>query len=174
MKKQKFKEIINKTLDNLQYFARDINLTEEIIDCYKKGMIIRERAFTDASSQIGGMVTNCRYAILSNHMADFSSYENNTNWGLCVAQRDSHFEVLDVFKQGDKTQILLLHLPDNDWKLFYNFYVFFEGLNIVKNARELFAKLILEPPIKELSSSEWLDRCSFTLGLDDNNVPFDL
>ena len=59
-----------------------------------------------------GMVTSHRYAILSNHMGDFREYEHGTNWGLFVAKH-SHFKVIDIYEYNGKTQILLLHLPDD-------------------------------------------------------------
>lgn len=52
-------------------------------------------------------------------MLDISEYEQGTNWGLCVADHESRFKVLDVYEYEGKTQITLLHLLDDDrWRIF--------------------------------------------------------
>jgi len=65
---QKFQEVINKNYPGLQMFVRDVNLPSHIIAKYKAYEIIPEKAYVDASARVGGRVTNCRYAIVSNHM----------------------------------------------------------------------------------------------------------
>ena len=89
-----FNNVINRTLSGLQMFVRDVNLPEEIASKYKAGMLIHELGYTDASHRVCGMVTSHRFMILSNHMADLASFEQGTNWGLCVAQKGAHFLVL--------------------------------------------------------------------------------
>ena len=99
-------------------FARDVDLPSGLAEKYKAGMIIREKGFTDATIRFGGMVTSCRYVILSNHMKNMSILENGTNWGLHVANKDAHFKVLGLHTHAGKTGIFLLHLPDDEsWKL---------------------------------------------------------
>ena len=72
-------QIANKTYPGLGIYVRDINLPKHLADKYTKGLIIREKAFTDASNRVMGMVTTHRYLILSNHMANLSSFEHGTN-----------------------------------------------------------------------------------------------
>ena len=116
-----YEKIINATFPGLTMFVRDVNLNIVCAQTYQAGMIIRERGFTDASRRVMGMVTTHRFAILSNQMMDLSLLEHGTGWGLCVAQAGSHFKVLDVYETQGKTQILLLHLPDDDrWRVFEN------------------------------------------------------
>ena len=98
-------QAINDMLPGLANHVRDVNLDPKIAELYKPGIILREKAFVDASRRVGGMVTTHRFAILSNHMADFTQFERDTNWGLCVAQRESHFKVMDVYEYNGKTQI---------------------------------------------------------------------
>ena len=117
----KIETLINEILPGLSMYVRDVNLDSRIAAKYKPGMIIREKGFTDASNRVMGMITTHRYAILSNHMADLREYEHDTNWGLFVAKNNSHFKVLDIYEFQGKTQILLLHLPDdNRWSMFEN------------------------------------------------------
>ena len=83
---KKMEELMNEMLPGLQLFARDINLTPEEAAKFKVGMIVRNAAFTDATSRVGGMVTTHRFSILSNHLFDLSKAEHDTNWGLHVAK----------------------------------------------------------------------------------------
>ncbi len=128
-------------------------------------MIIKERAFTDASKRGGGIITSHRYAILSNRYLDASEFEKGTNWGLCIMQLGSYFKVLDVFKQKGKTQIQLLHLPEGHWSAFINFETNLDE-QLVLYARERFNKLLTAALVVELTTDSWLKRCSFPFGMD--------
>ncbi len=167
-------ELANKTFPGLKMFVRDVNLPDTIASKYKQGMIIREKGLTDTSVRVTGMITTHRYSILSNHMRDLRFNEKTINWGLCVATADSYFKVLDTYQYGNKTQILLLHLPeDEDWKLFQNIVFSLES-DLIKTSRESFKNKCNEAPIPELATEEWLSRCAFPLGMDDNGNFFEL
>lgn len=106
-------------LPGLTNHVRDVNLDPEVAALYKPGMIIRDKAFIGASKRVGGLATTHRFSIFSNHMVDISEYEQGTNWGLCVADHESRFKVLDVYEYEGKTQITLIHLLDDDrWRIF--------------------------------------------------------
>ena len=169
-----FEKTINEILPGLTMFVRDVNLSPQCAERYHNDLIIKERGFTDASARVMGMKTSHRFAILSNHMANLSAMENGTNWGLFVAQRDSHFLVLDVYDYFDMTQILLLHLPDDErWKLFQNVHCnVFDDL--VGMCRQRFENKCELEVIPELATDEWLKRCAFPLGMDENGNLFDL
>lgn len=165
---------INDILPGLTMYVRDVNLPPEIAEKYKPGMIIMERGFTDASNRVMGMVTSHRFSILSNHMADFREFEHGTNWGLFVAQRNAHFKVIDVYEYQGKTQILLLHLPDDSrWKLFRNFKMSIEDF-FIGDCRNRFEVKSVQIPVPELSKDDWLARCAFPLGMDHSGNFFDL
>ncbi|MDD6385961.1 MAG: hypothetical protein PUF91_01920 [Lactobacillus delbrueckii] len=167
-----FNKVINSTVSGLQMFVRDVNLPKEIAGKYKTGMLIHELGYTDASHRVGGMITSHRFTILSNHMADLASFEQGTNWGLCVAQRGAHFLVLDVYEAEGHTQISLLHLPDDQWQIFEQ--VNFQMDSLVSNVREIFEKNLSSAPIPELTTADWLRRCAAPLGIADNGAPFPL
>lgn len=112
--------VIETTFANASRYVRDANLDEKLAGKYEIGQIIHEKAFVDASNRIGGMTTTHRYLILSGYMADFSRFEEDTNWGLHVAKRGSNFKVVDIYTLGDKTQILLLQLPEGFEEVFEN------------------------------------------------------
>lgn len=168
----KIETLINEILPGLSMYVRDVNLDSRIAAKYKPGMIIREKGFTDASNRVMGMITTHRYAILSNHMADMREYEHDTNWGLFVAKNNSHFKVLDVYEFQGKTQILLLHLPDdNRWKMFENMRLSIED-EFVPDCRKRFENKSCGEVIPELATEVWLDRCSFPIGMSDEGEFF--
>ena len=69
---QQLEQLMNEMLPGLQLFARDINLTPEEASKFQVGQIVRNAAFTDATSRVGGMVTTHRFSILSNHLFDLT------------------------------------------------------------------------------------------------------
>ncbi len=169
-----FEQTINEILSGLTMYVRDVNLPKRLAEKYVPDTIILERGFTDASSRVMGMKTTHRFAILSNHMGDLSAYEHGTNWGLFVAASSSHFLVLDKYEYHGKTQIILLHLPnDKRWKLFQNVKINFLD-DVVKDTRKKFENKCEQEVIPELATDEWLDRCSAPLGMDDEGNLFDL
>ena len=135
-------------------FARDVNLPPELAEKYKAGMIIREKGFTDTTIRFGGMVTSCRYVILSNHMKNLAMLENGTNWGLHVANKDAHFKVLGQVTYNGKTGIFLLHLPDDEtWKA-YQTIEFSLDKELYEKAVSRFQAKALDAPIPELAARE--------------------
>jgi len=165
--------LINEILPGLTMYVRDVNLHPELAAKYRAGMIIREKGFTDASNRVMGMLTTHRYAILSNHMGDMREYEHDTNWGLFVAKNNSHFKVLDVYEYQGKTQILLLHLPDdNRWSMFENVKLSIED-DFIPDCRKRFENKCMADVIPELATELWLDRCKFPVGMSDDGEFFD-
>lgn len=169
-----FEETINEILPGLTVYVRDVNLPKELEEKYIPDTIILEPGFTDASARVMGMKTTHRFAILSNHMKDFSQFEHDTNWGLFVANCNSHFLILDKYEYHGKTQIMLLHLPnDKRWKLFENVKINVLD-NVIRETRQRFENKCEQEVIPELATDEWLDRCSAPLGMNDNGDLFDL
>ena len=169
-----YNNVINEILPGLTMYVRDVNLPAACADKYKPQTIIMERGFTDASCRVMGMVTTHRYAILSNHMKDFSEFEHGTNWGLFVALNNAHFKVLDVYEYQGHTQILLLHLPDDSrWKLFQNVKLSIED-ELIEDSRKRFEKKSSQEPVPELAKEDWLARCSAPIGMNYEGELFDL
>ena len=165
---------INEILPGLTMYVRDVNLAPELAANYEPQTIIMERGYTDASCRVMGMITTHRFAILSNHMADFSEYEHDTNWGLFIARHNAHFKVLDIYEYQGKTQILLLHLPDDSrWKMFENVKLSVEE-QFIEDSRKRFENKSVQDPVPELVTEEWLARCSAPLGMNDAGEFFDL
>lgn len=160
------------TYENSGLFVHDINLPEDFAEKYEIGALIKEKGFVDMTNRIGQMTTSHRYAIITNHVADFSQFEHGTNWGLHTAATNSKFKVLDVYTYKGKTQILLIHLIDN-------LEDFFKDNNTIDSeyvdkARRIFEESFEKEIIEEVNSDEWLDRCSFPIGLDNEGNLWDL
>jgi len=158
-------EVYKATYEGSGLFVHDINLPEEFAVKYEIGDIIKERGFVDMTNRIGQMTTSHRYAIISNHVADLSQFENSTKWNLHTAAAGSKFKVLDNYTYNGKTQILLLHLVDG----LEEFFVDDSTINMeyVQNARKIFEESFENQVIPEVNSDEWLERCSFPIGMDD-------
>ncbi|MBO5151328.1 MAG: DUF1768 domain-containing protein [Methanobrevibacter sp.] len=157
--------VVSSTLNQSKFFARDCNLSDELADKYEIGQVITEKAFVDATDKIGGMATTHRYLILSNSMADLSQFEKDTDWGIHTAKANSKFKVLDICKMNDKTQILLLQLPDG----FEDAFSISNELiaQRIEYSRKLFKNCLSKKIVKEVSGDDWLERVSFPLGMDD-------
>lgn len=172
--KELINQIANKTYPGLAIFVRDVNLPQKFAEKYTPGLIIREKMFTDTSNRVMGMVTTHRYMILSNHMANLSFFEHDTNWGLHVANRDSHFKVLGTHMYKGKMAIVLLHLPDDpSWEI-YKQCEFSMDETIYKMAIERFEKKCEMPPVAELTTQEWLARCRLPIGMNDDGILWDI
>ncbi len=148
---------------------RDANLPYEIMHKYQKGMIIRERAFVDASAVVGGFLANHRYMILSNHMHMLPTPDKE--WALCVANKDSRFLVLGKAEGKGKRVTVLLHLKNDTWQLFKSIDMsIFQ--NLLNDCYNSFKECIDKEPFPSVSAEEWLARCQFPIGMSDNGEFF--
>ena len=161
-----YEAIANSMYPGIRMFARDVNLTVGLAEKYTAGKIVCEKGFTDASCRFMGMGTTHRFVILSNHMADFSRFEQGTNWGLFVAQAGAHFKVLGQHTESGRTGIFLLHLPDDEnWKV-YKDTEFSIDEELFRMAVKRFAEKCVLPAIPELMTEEWQERCRSPLGMN--------
>ena len=163
-------QVVRTILHGSSRYVRDIDLKEGLAEKYEAGQILTERAFVDATDKIGGMKTTHRYLILSQFLKDFSQFEQGTDWGLHVGNRDSRFKVLDVYAHEGKTQIVLLHLPDGFDEAFENTTDL--ERKMVAELREEFAKTLKMDPVAEVNTPEWLERVSFPIGMSDEGEFF--
>ena len=61
MTKEELEAIADSVYPGIALFARDVNLPPVLAQRYTKGLVIREKAFTDATSRFMGMVTTHRF-----------------------------------------------------------------------------------------------------------------
>ena len=161
---EQIEKIMQQTFAGLSLFYRDTNLSDEHLSVYKPGMILRENGMTDASYRGGGMITKHRFLIASAHAKNAAMFEHGTNWGLVILKPGSFFKVLDVFESGGKTQITLLHVPDEGVDLFAQAKTNIEE-DIVEKTRKSFQEKLATPPVPELTTEEWLGRTQHPVGL---------
>lgn len=162
MNNKELEEIINKVYPRTIHYVRDVDFNEDVINCYKVDDIIYERAFIDCTPKIGLLTKNVRYSILSSYASDFSHFEEDTNWGLHVINKNSCFKVLDVYKVDGKTLITLLHIPLEYSDLFSNIKINLDETLIEKTRKRFKECLTCEK--KEELDDKWYERLSFPIG----------
>lgn len=167
-------DLANLVFSGMKRYTRDVNLKPDQFNQYKVGQVLIEKGFTDASAYFEGMVTTHRFTIISNHMSDLSEFEHGTGWGLHVATSGSHFKVLDIYQYKGKTQILLLHLPnDYRWRFYIN-ATFPQECALIDVSRDSFKMKAFKNARSSLTTEDWLKRCQFPIGMSDEAVLFEL
>lgn len=172
MKNKRIKETLNETFSDLKLFYRDTNLTDNLIEKYKVGQIIKEKGFTDMTSIGGGLSGNLRYLIASANAKDISKFNpDSAKIGHFLLDEIAFFKVLDIQKIGNKTQVFLLHIPDNSLSLFKNSTSNLEE-EIREKARQKFSSKINAPLIPELQTESWKERIKSPIGMNDQGEMF--
>lgn len=177
--KQYFQEIINWTLTGLTFYYRDCELSHNIINKYKKGLIFRSATFVDCSSVAGFPTTNCRFIFASSKGIPLYQLNPETEkWRLCTINANSCFKVLDVYVSNGITQILVLHIPAKGLEIFENIEISIGANNlfdeIIEKSRKSLEDKLNRKIILEFEDIEWIKRTEFPIGLDSNNDFFPL
>lgn len=163
---QQIQAIINETFPGLSFFYRDTNLTDEQIAKYHVGQILKMPGFTDMSYKGGGLTTNFRYLIASAFGKNLSAFDPNAaKFGLIMLTSDAYFKVLDIYKIGGKTQMLLLNIPASAVDFFKNATTNIEE-DVKNKARQRFDQLANAEGVPELQTPEWLLRTSMPIGMN--------
>lgn len=172
MKNKRIKEILDETFSDLKLFYRDTNLPENLISNYKIGQIIKEKGFTDMTSMGGGIFGNLRYLIASANAKDLSKFNpDSSKTGHFLLDEISFFKVLDIQKIENKTQVFLIHIPDNSLSLFKNSTSNLEE-EISEKARQKFTAKVNAPLIPELQTENWKERTKSHIGMNDQGEMF--
>ncbi|CAD0003216.1 hypothetical protein [Flavobacterium salmonis] len=172
MKNKRIKETLDETFSDLKLFYRDTNLTDTLIENYKVGQIIKEKGFTDMTSMGGGLSGNLRYLIASANAKDISKFNpDSSKIGHFLLDEISFFKVLYIQKSENKTQIFLLHIPDNALSLFKNSTSNIEE-EIIEKAKQKFNAKINSPLIPELQTENWKERTKSPIGMSNNGELF--
>lgn len=167
MNTERIQEIYNRTFPGLRFFYRDTAIPEHLISKYEIGQILMEPRNTDMSSKGGGLTTNCRYLIASAHAKDLSAlHPDDAELGHFVLPSRTFFKVLDIYKVGDQTQILVLEIPEAAVDFFETTNSNIEE-NVIQKARENFETKLNAEPIAELQPQEWKERTEQPIGMDD-------
>ena len=172
MDNQKIEAIFNETFPGLTFYYRDTNLSDELISNYHVGQILKARGFTDMSYKGGGLTSNFRYMIASARGKDLSAFDPNAaRFGHIVLTSDAFFKVLDVYQIGDKTQVLLLNIPEHAVDFFKNATTNIEE-DITNKARQRFEQLVNAEPVEVLQVPEWALRTRLPVGMSEAGEMF--
>lgn len=172
MKNTRLKAIYNETFSGLKLFYRDTTLSDDLISNYRTGQIIQEKGFTDMTSIGGGLSGNLRYLIASAHPKDLSKFNpDSAKIGHFLLDTIAYFKVLDVYKIQNKTQVLLLNIPDNALLLLKNSTSNLEE-EIIEKARKKFSDKIDLDLIPELQTESWKQRTKPPIGMNDDGELF--
>ena len=162
----------NNTFPNSKVYYRDCNLKKELISKYTIGQILMERGFTDMSSIADGLALNFRYVIASNNASNMGQINPKlAKYGFHVLPSSSYYKVLDIYKIGSKTQIILLNFNVKYIKTFSSYSSNIEQ-EIVEKIRHKFNTKVNAIPNELLSQKEWVDRTRFPIGMSDSGELF--
>lgn len=172
MKNSRIESIFNETFSGLKLFYRDTTLPENLIANYKVGQIIKERAFTDMTRLGGGISGNLRYLIASADAKDLSVFNpESAKIGHYLLSSNTFFKVLDIREDDHKTQIFLLHIPENSIPLFKNSTSNIEE-EIIEKAKKRFREKIDAALIPELQTEDWKQRTHLPIGMSETGELF--
>lgn len=172
MEKEQIEEIFNQTFADLAIFYRDSNIDTNLVSKYQVGQILLERGFTDMSYKRGGIVSDVRYLIASANAKDLSVIDpSSTQFGHVVLTSGSYFKVLDIYKKGNKTQIVLLNIPPIAIELFGKSSYNIEE-DIIKKGRVDFETAVELEILPQLQTPEWKQRIDFPIGMSDEGEFF--
>lgn len=168
---EQVEEIANWTLSGLTMYYRDSQLSEHESCKYSVGQIFRSNTFVDVSNFAGKLTKNCRFIFATNKAAPLYQINPATEkWKLHTINANSYFKVLDIYKNGDKTQFFLLHIPAKGIDFFRSTVLRLGGNNleeqIIEKSRVSFNQKMEMNVIPELEEQEWVHRTSFPIGLD--------
>lgn len=176
---EQIEEIVNWTLSGLTMYYRDTQLSDDIIEKYEIGQIIRSQTFVDVSNFAGKLTKNCRFIFATNKAAPLYQINPDTEkWKLHTINANSYFKVLDIYQKEGKTQFFLLHIPARGIDFYRNTVLKLGGDNleqqIIQKSRISFDQKMGIAIVPELEEQEWINRTNFPIGLDNKNNPFPL
>lgn len=167
MDKINIEEAYNETFSGLTMFYRDCELKKNLISRYEIDQIIMERGFTDVSSFAEGLEKNLRYAIASNKALNMGQINPDVaKFGFNLISAPSYYKVLDIYKIGEQTQILLLHFEEKFLEIFKSTKTNIEE-KVVGMGKASFDKKIQMKPSEILNGKEWTERTQFPIGMTD-------
>ena len=164
----------------IYFYYRDTDADINVKKLYKRGMIVRNHCFLDASSHLLRPVHKIRFMIASHSHIENKDYIkvyqeriHSSKYRGAVIPKDAYFVVMDVFVYMGVTQILLLSVPEYFAELVQKHDVSLkrmrircEGMDLKQFARaDLVAKMGENVHGNSLSDY-WVNAMSHPIGLD--------
>ena len=149
-----------------RFHYRDADLAPAAIEQYRVGLLFRERTLCDATYKFGGLAGTTRFLVISAQAMNVDAMSSHPEWGLCLLPANALFKVIDIHREGGKSQITVLHVPA-DFEPFFRSDEAqrFESL-LVPQTRQDFADALRQAPLSELMTSDWRERTAWPLGTD--------
>lgn len=167
--KETMERVMNLTYPGLLLINRDTAMRHQQ-DSYAPGLIIYEPRELIGSALEGGVMGSHRFAILSNRIA---MPEVDSDQAPRAIAPGAHFKVLDIYRKLGYTQITLLHLPDEDWRLFQEVSTSVDDL-LVEYSRKHFDASIEKAPAEALMEADWRRIAAHLVGMTDLGMLFPL
>ena len=168
MENIKIEEAYNDTFSGLTMYYRDCELKQDLISKYQIDQIIMERGFTDVSSFAEGLEKKLRYAIATNKAVNMGQVNPDVaKFGFNLISAPSYYKVLDIYKIGEQTQILLLHFDKKYLDIFKSTKSNIEEKVVVMGKDSLDKKIKMKPS-EVLNGKEWTERTQFPIGMSDD------
>lgn len=186
---------INWILPGLQFFYRDTDAEIDVATQYPVGKTLRSGFFVDMSTKLLKPAKKTRFIIAAAHAAVLCDYETEDDrkaalhyspkveeWRHAVLHKNTWLKVMDVYKKGDVTQILLLQMPETAAKFFGDEPTFFKFINeaagedtsIIEYARHSLDEKLHDMVHPRSLDSELVNRMSQPIGYDSNGEPYSM
>ena len=174
MKNEKIEQAYQSTFSGLTMYYRDCELTEHLISAYKIDQIIQERGFADVSNHAEGLSKNVRFAIASNAASNLGEINPDVaKYGFHIITSGAYFKVLDIYKIGNKTQIMLMHFNENYLDVFNTTKSNIEDKIVLVGKKSLEIKIKMQPNAI-LNNEEWTERTKSPIGMTDSGAFFQI
>ena len=158
-------QLWEETFSGVGFFHRDADLEDEVLEKYRPGLIIQEKAIVDCSYLDGGLAARHRYLIITGKPRDLHALAGmDPKYGPAIIQRDAFFKVLDVYRPRGHAQITLLHIPEELIGHLQTPELGEIEIEMVEAARANFEENLAKPAVPALTEEEWLERVAFRSG----------
>jgi hypothetical protein len=161
------------TFSGVGFFHRDAELEDKVLEKYRPGMIIQERAYVDCSYLDGGLAAQYRYLIITGKARDLHAMAGmDRKYGPTIIQRNGFFKVLDIYWLRGNAQITLLHIPEELIDRLRTPALKDMEKEMVDAARTNFEESLTKPAVPALTEAKWLERVAFPLGMSEEGDLF--
>lgn len=182
-------KILNWIIPGLKFFYRDTDAEINVETLYPIGKVLRSGFFVDLSTRLLKPSKNTRFIIAASHAAVICDYKSDEEkkralgfspkaeeWQHAVLHKNTWLKVMDVYKKGNLTQILLLQIPETAAKFFGDEDVLLNFINdelgdensIVDLARRDFDEKLIDMVHPRSLDLDLAKRMSQPIGMDPN------
>lgn len=186
---------VNWILPGLQFFYRDTDAEIDVESQYPVGKTLRSGFFVDMSTKLLKPAKKTRFIIAAAHAALLCGYETEDErqaalqyspeaeeWRHAVLHKNTWLKVMDVYKAGGVTQILLLQIPETAAKFFGDEPEFFkfindaagDGASIIEYARNSLDEKLHDIVHPRSLDTKFVERMSQPIGYDSDGEAYSI